>query len=69
MHGNGLLGGNKDSPLMADFLRPSWHGAYTPDDSYLAYPIEGFFENGGQRCTTFATILNLLGWVLVPVPS
>ncbi|MDX1413888.1 MAG: phage tail sheath family protein [Candidatus Promineifilaceae bacterium] len=26
------------------------YGGYIPDDSYLAYAIQGFFSNGGQRC-------------------
>ncbi len=31
-----------------DFQR--WYGGYIPDVSYLAYAVQGFFENGGQRC-------------------
>ncbi len=27
-----------------------WYGGYVPDSSYLAYAVQGFFENGGQRC-------------------
>ncbi len=27
-----------------------WYGGYLPDTSYLAYAVEGFFQNGGQRC-------------------
>lgn len=30
-----------------DFQR--WYGGYR-EDSYLAYAIQGFFDNGGQRC-------------------
>jgi phage tail sheath protein FI len=30
-----------------DFQR--WYGGYIPE-SYLAYAVQGFFENGGQRC-------------------
>jgi phage tail sheath protein FI len=31
-----------------DFQR--WYGGYVPDVSYLAYAVQGFFDNGGQRC-------------------
>jgi phage tail sheath protein FI len=31
-----------------DFQR--WYGSYVPDVSYLAYAVQGFFDNGGQRC-------------------
>ena len=31
-----------------DFQR--WYGTYIPDLSYLAYAVQGFFDNGGQRC-------------------
>ena len=31
-----------------DFQR--WFGGYIYDQSYLAYAVEGFFQNGGQRC-------------------
>ena len=27
-----------------------WFGGYVPDQSFLAYAIRGFFDNGGQRC-------------------
>lgn len=27
-----------------------WYGGYIPDLSYLAYAVQGFFDNGGQRC-------------------
>lgn len=27
-----------------------WYGSYIPDESYLAYAVQGFFSNGGQRC-------------------
>jgi phage tail sheath protein FI len=27
-----------------------WYGSYIPDQSYLAYAVQGFFDNGGQRC-------------------
>jgi uncharacterized protein len=26
-----------------------WYGGYIPDISYLAYAVQGFFDNGGQR--------------------
>lgn len=26
-----------------------WYGGYIPDVSYLAYAVQGFFDNGGQR--------------------
>lgn len=26
-----------------------WYGGYVPDISYLAYAVQGFFDNGGQR--------------------
>jgi uncharacterized protein len=31
-----------------DFQR--WYGGHIPDVSYLAYAVQGYFENGGQRC-------------------
>lgn len=31
-----------------DFQR--WYGGYIPEVSYLAFAVQGFFENGGQRC-------------------
>jgi uncharacterized protein len=31
-----------------DFQR--WYGGYMYNKSYLAYAVEGFFQNGGQRC-------------------
>lgn len=27
-----------------------WYGDYVAEKSYLAYSIQGFFDNGGQRC-------------------
>jgi uncharacterized protein len=27
-----------------------WYGGYTPTLSYLAYAVQGFFDNGGKRC-------------------
>lgn len=27
-----------------------WYGSYIYNKSYLAYAVEGFFQNGGQRC-------------------
>jgi phage tail sheath protein FI len=31
-----------------DFHR--WYGGYIPETSFLAYAVQGFFVNGGQRC-------------------
>lgn len=27
-----------------------WYGSYIPDTSFLAYAVQGFFDNGGKRC-------------------
>jgi phage tail sheath protein FI len=27
-----------------------WYGGYIPERSYLTYAVQGFFDNGGQRC-------------------
>ena len=39
-------------PILAsswlDYQR--WFGGYVPADSYMARSVQGFFENGGQRC-------------------
>jgi phage tail sheath protein FI len=39
-------------PILAsswlDYQR--WFGGYLPDGSYMARSVQGFFENGGQRC-------------------
>jgi hypothetical protein len=51
----GLLGPTERGPewpklitSWLDFQR--WYGGYIADRSYLAYAVEGFFLNGGQRC-------------------
>ncbi len=35
-----------------------WYGGYIPLQSYLAYAIQGFFDNGGQRCFVTRVIGN-----------
>lgn len=51
----GFVGATERGPLEPQFI-PSllefqkWYGGYQPKLSYLAYAIEGFFANGGQRC-------------------
>ncbi|MBI3785382.1 MAG: phage tail sheath family protein [Deltaproteobacteria bacterium] len=51
----GFVGATERGPTEArlvtswsDFLR--WYGGYVPDVSYLPHAIQGFFDNGGQRC-------------------
>ncbi|HEY0606871.1 MAG TPA: phage tail sheath family protein [Herpetosiphonaceae bacterium] len=37
--------------LITSFLQyQRWYGGYIPDRSYLTYAVQGFFDNGGQRC-------------------
>src|SRR5690606_19646549 len=35
-----------------------WYGGYIPDQSYLAYAVQGFFANGGQRCFASRIVSN-----------
>lgn len=48
----GLAERGPESPRLItswiDFQR--WYGGYIYNQSYLAYAVEGFFQNGGQRC-------------------
>ncbi len=48
----GLAGRGPESPQFitswTEFQRI--YGGYVPNQSYLAYAVEGFFINGGQRC-------------------
>ena len=51
----GFLGATERGPvsprLITSWLNfQRWYGGYVPDVSYLAYAVEGFFQNGGQRC-------------------
>ncbi len=51
----GFLGATERGPepprLITSWLGfQRWYGGYMPDVSYLAYAVQGFFENGGQRC-------------------
>ncbi|HZH31978.1 MAG TPA: phage tail sheath C-terminal domain-containing protein [Pyrinomonadaceae bacterium] len=51
----GMLGATERGPepprLITSWLQfQRWYGGYVPDISYLAYAIQGFFDNGGQRC-------------------
>src|SRR5262245_31625288 len=39
-----------------DFQR--WYGSYVPDLSYLAYAVQGYFDNGGQRCYVTRVVPN-----------
>ena len=51
----GFLGMTERGPTKPPILIDSWdkftriYGSYTYD-SYLAYAVEGFFNNGGKRC-------------------
>jgi phage tail sheath protein FI len=37
--------------LITSFLDyQRWYGGYIPDASFLSYAVQGFFDNGGQRC-------------------
>ena len=51
----GFLGATERGPetprrieSMLEFER--WHGGHVPEQSYLAYAVQGFFENGGIAC-------------------
>lgn len=48
----GITERGPESPyLISSWLEfQRWYGNYVPDQSYLAYAIQGFFGNGGQRC-------------------
>jgi uncharacterized protein len=51
----GFVGATERGPEEPKFIS-SWlafqrhYGGYIPKTSYLAYAVEGFFQNGGQRC-------------------
>ena len=51
----GFIGATERGPEEPKFIS-SWlgfqrqFGGYIPKTSYLAYAVEGFFQNGGQRC-------------------
>src|SRR5690349_950423 len=49
-----MLGATERGPeypkLITSWLQfQRWYGSYIPDISYLAYAVQGFFDNGGQR--------------------
>jgi phage tail sheath protein FI len=49
-----MLGATERGPeypkLITSWLQfQRWYGSYIPDLSYLAYAVQGFFDNGGQR--------------------
>jgi phage tail sheath protein FI len=51
----GFVGATERGPLEPKFISSwlefqRWYGGYLGDESYLAYAVEGFFANGGQRC-------------------
>jgi phage tail sheath protein FI len=51
----GFLGATERGPepprLITSWLEfQRWYGGYIPDISYLSYAVQGFFDNGGQRC-------------------
>ncbi|MEZ4658012.1 MAG: phage tail sheath subtilisin-like domain-containing protein [Caldilineaceae bacterium] len=51
----GFVGATERGPLAPQFITSwlefqRWYGGYVPEQSYLAYAVEGFFTNGGQRC-------------------
>ncbi|MEM7128035.1 MAG: phage tail sheath subtilisin-like domain-containing protein [Chloroflexota bacterium] len=51
----GFVGAAERGPLEPKFISnlwefKQWYGDYIPKQSYLAYAVEGFFANGGQRC-------------------
>lgn len=51
----GIVGQTERGPeeprLISSWLEfQRWYGGFIPDVSYVAYAIQGFFENGGQRC-------------------
>jgi len=51
----GILGQTERGPIAVRYITrwiefQSIYGGYSLDKSYLASAVEGFFENGGQRC-------------------
>ncbi|MBV9960429.1 MAG: phage tail sheath family protein [Acidobacteria bacterium] len=43
--------GPEPARLITSWLQfQRWYGGYLPELSYLAYAVQGFFDNGGQRC-------------------
>src|SRR6266481_5992239 len=49
-----MLGATERGPeypkLITSWLQfQRWYGGYVPNLSYLAYAVQGFFDNGGQR--------------------
>jgi uncharacterized protein len=51
----GFLGATERGPepprLITSWLAfQRWYGTYISDVSWLAYAVQGFFDNGGQRC-------------------
>ena len=59
----GFVGCAEKGPLTPQFVS-SWaefrriYGTHVPDQSFLAYAVEGFFTNGGQRCFVCRVIGN-----------
>jgi phage tail sheath protein FI len=35
-----------------------WYGGYIPEESFLAYAVQGFFDNGGRRCYVSRVVSN-----------
>ena len=56
----GLTERGPESPkLITSWLQfQRWYGGYVPDQSYLAYAVQGFFDNGGQRVFIGRVIAN-----------
>jgi phage tail sheath protein FI len=51
----GFVGAAERGPEYAQLITSwlafqRWYGGYVPDVSYLAYAVQGFFDNGGKRC-------------------
>jgi len=58
-----MLGATERGPeypkLITSWLQfQRWYGNYLPDVSYLAYAVQGFFDNGGQRVYVGRIIAN-----------
>jgi uncharacterized protein len=50
----GMVGPTERGPeaptLVGSWLEyQRWYGGYLPDESYLSYAVQGFFDNGGRR--------------------
>ncbi|HEX5838043.1 MAG TPA: phage tail sheath C-terminal domain-containing protein [Anaerolineales bacterium] len=51
--------GPENARLITSWLEyRRWYGGYIPAESFLAYAVQGFFDNGGQRCFVARVVPN-----------